>query len=208
MTDRFTQGIDWLGHASFRLRGSVIIYIDPWKLAGEPHDADIVLITHSHYDHLSAEDIAKVSRPGTVIVGARSIAGDLPPGETVLLAPGEKTEVGGVEIEAVRAYNTNKKFHPKENDWVGYIINLDGLFIYHCGDTDVIDEMNTVNCDVALLTVSGTYVMTADEAVEAARRIGPKVAIPMHWGDIVGGRQDAERFAASAPCLVEIKGAV
>jgi L-ascorbate metabolism protein UlaG (beta-lactamase superfamily) len=126
----------------------------------------------------------------------------------VWIASGESTEAAGVQIGAVRAYNTNKEFHPRENDWLGFIVTLDGLRIYHSGDTDRIDEMRGLACDVALLPVSGTYVMNAEEAVEATRDIGPKVAVPMHWGDIVGGRADAEHFKASSACPVVLLDAV
>ncbi|MBD3166344.1 MBL fold metallo-hydrolase [bacterium] len=200
--ERLIGGVDWLGHASFRLRGEKTVYIDPWKLRNAPRDGDLILITHTHYDHYSSEDIEKAVSEGAAVVAPAACRDKVTEPNTVFLAPGESADVAGLKVDAVRAYNTNKEFHPRDNDWLGYIVTLDGVRIYHSGDTDVIDEMRGLACDVALLTVSGTYVMTADEAVEAAGRIGPKVAIPMHWGDIVGGRADAEHFKVAAPCPV------
>ncbi len=205
MPEDLTSKIDWLGHASFRVRGTRIIYIDPWKIQGAPHDGDLVLVTHSHYDHLSMEDIAKVIKTGGTLVAPRSDEDKITWDPLVLLAPDEKTSLLDVGIEAVPAYNTNKDFHPVSQGWVGYVIEIDGLRLYHSGDTDIIDEMHSICCDVALLPVSGTYVMTASEAVEAACRIGPKVVIPMHWGEIVGVKADAELLASRCACPVEIR---
>lgn len=207
MMDSVKQ-IDWLGHASFRLRGEKTVYIDPWKLQSEPHDADLVLVTHSHYDHLSAEDIAKVSHEETIVVGPASDKEELAGLKAELMQPGDRNTFAGINLQAVRAYNIDKKFHPREKDWLGYVIDFEGVRVYHTGDTDLIDEMNGLACDIALLPVSGTYVMTADEAVDAARRTGAKLAVPMHWGDIVGGRDDAEKLLKSAPCQVVIKDIV
>ncbi|MBZ0265279.1 MBL fold metallo-hydrolase [bacterium] len=205
MPERLAEMIDWFGHASFRFRGSKTVYVDPWKIDKESHDADIILITHEHYDHYSPDDIKKVAGDTTIVVFPESMRDKVDFINAVFLARGERQTVDGVDVEVVAAFNTNKDYHPDSKDWVGYIVNLDGIRIYHSGDTDNIDEMNSISCDVALLPVSGTYVMTAVEAIEAARRIGPRLAIPMHWGDIVGGREDAEEFARGAPCPVVIK---
>ena len=200
-----TEKIDWLGHASFRLRGSKQIYIDPWKVEGAPHDGDLILVTHSHYDHLNTEDIARVSKPGAIVIAPNSAAEKLNHPGAKLVNPGDTLIIEGITIEAVPAYNTNKDFHPRSQDWVGYIVELDGLRIYHTGDSDLIDEMRDVNCHVALVPVSGTYVLTAAEAVEAVRLIEPEIAIPMHWGDIVGSEVDAAYFRDHASCKVVIK---
>ena len=188
-------GLTWLGHSSFKIarKNSPVIYIDPWKIVGEPHDADAILITHPHFDHFSVPDIQKVAKPTTVIVGPedclKNLSGDLRP-----VKPGDQVELEAVTIEAVPAYNTNKAFHPKQNKWVGYIVDIGGTRIYHAGDTDVIPEMQGIQADVVLLPVSGTYVMTAEEAATAVGIINPKVAIPMHYGTIVGSQNDARRF--------------
>lgn len=205
MFEELTNPIDWLGHASFRLRGSKVVYIDPWKIDGEPHDGDLILITHHHYDHLSPEDIKRASKPDALLV-MPEIAADkygLPVGG--IIAAGGSFEHEGVKVEAVKAYNTNKKFHPLSDGGLGYIVELDGVRIYHAGDTDTIDEMEQVDCDVALLPVGGTYTMTAEEAVVAVRKINPRVVVPMHWGDIVGERSDADYIRDNVPCEVVIK---
>ncbi len=189
--------IRWLGHATFRIEGSqTTVYIDPWKLA-DPKPADVICITHSHFDHLSEEDVQKIRKPSTVIIGppdCKASFGDA----FKSIAPGQSVEVGDVKVEAVPAYNTDKEFHPKKNAWVGYIITIDGVRVYHAGDSDVIPEMSKVCADVALLPVGGTYTMTAAQAGEATSKINPRVAVPMHWGDIVGSEKDSKAFASSA----------
>ncbi|MFH1408779.1 MAG: MBL fold metallo-hydrolase [Nanoarchaeota archaeon] len=192
------EGVElhWLGHAGFRIRSRKIIYIDPFQIEEGP-PADIILITHQHYDHCSIEDLKKISTPETLIFApadCQSKLSDVLAKNITVLEPGQKLQVNGMIIETVKAYNTDKGFHPEENGWLGYILTLNGKRIYHAGDTDLIDEMGHIHVDVALLPVSGTYVMTAEEAAEAVKRIKPKASIPMHWGAIVGSREDAERF--------------
>ena len=204
------QDIEWLGHAGFRLRVSgKTIYIDPYR-APRGRQADVILITHDHFDHFSLEDIEQLSGEGTRIIGPATVTERLK-GAVVKIAPGETVELAGIDVTAVAAYNTNKldsdgkPFHPKEAGWIGYVIRGGGQKIYHSGDTDVIPEMDQAGgADVALLPVSGTYVMTAAEAAEAARRIDPRLAIPMHWGTIIGSLEDAERFAELADVEVRI----
>jgi L-ascorbate metabolism protein UlaG (beta-lactamase superfamily) len=192
-----------LGHDTFRYDGPPIIYIDPWKLpAGSPAAdqpmADLILVTHDHFDHCSPEDVQQLSKPGTVVIADPASAAKLPGAR--ILRPGEEMAVGEVIVEAVPAYNVNKfrspgqPFHPKSAGYNGYIITIGGERLYHAGDTDHIPEMAGYRCDVALLPVSGTYVMTADEAAAAAADIKPRVAVPMHYGDIVGGAADVQRF--------------
>ena len=204
------EGIHWLGHDSFRLDGSSTVYIDPWKLGEDAPPADIVLVTHDHHDHLSAGDIAKVATPATTVVGPSSVIAQLEGLKTITVSPGDTITVGSVSVTAVPAYNVDKfrapgeVFHPRAAVHVGYIVELDGRRIYHSGDTDAIPEMREVRCDVALLPVSGTYVMTADEALEAVGMIEAAVVVPMHYGDIVGSAADAARLKASSPIPVEI----
>jgi len=183
------DNITWLGHASFMLKGERIVYIDPFRIR-PMEKADIILITHGHYDHCSPEDVKRISKADTIVIGPPDCAC-----ATKHLSPGEKLSIGTIVVEAVPAYNLNKDFHPKFNKWVGYIITIEGKRIYHAGDTDFIPEMrNLKDIDIALLPVGGTYTMTAEEAADAANSFMPKIAVPMHYGKIVGGMNDAERF--------------
>lgn len=192
---KLIANIHWLGHDGFRIEeGGKTIYTDPFNLKGKLPPADIILITHEHYDHCSPEDVRKIQNKNTVIVTIPLAAGKLS-GNIKLVKPGDTVEIEGIKIEAVPAYNINKPFHPRSGNRVGFIITAGGKRIYQAGDTDLIPEMDQIKCDVALLPVSGTYVMTAEESAAAAAKIKPVVAIPMHWGAIdVGTLQDAERF--------------
>lgn len=203
------HGIHWLGHDSFRIEGSgMVIYIDPWKVPDGP-PADLILITHDHDDHCSPADVARIRTPKTVVMTVAAAAARLP-GTVRVVREGERREVNGVTVEIVPAYNIDKfrkpgvVYHPREAGLVGYVLTVDERRIYHAGDTDLIPEMADIACDIALLPVSGTYVMTAAEAVEAARVIGPKLAIPMHYGRIVGSEADARHFEAGCPVPVKI----
>jgi len=197
------DNIHWLGHDTFKIEGEKVIFTDPFQL-NKKDIADIILITHDHRDHCSPEDIKKVQGPDTIIV-ATSDCKDKLSGDVRIIKPGDRITVGGVEIEVVPAYNINKQFHLKESEWVGYIFTMNGQRIYLAGDTDHIPEMKTFDVDIALLPVSGTYVMTAEEAVRAALDIKPKIAIPMHYNSIVGTEEDAERFAKGLKGKVEVR---
>ena len=188
------ETLQWLGHVSFRIDGPPVVYIDPFRIGKGLPAADLLLITHEHSDHLSPDDIAKVCHPTTKIIGPDEVAARLPDVEPI--AAGELKTFSGVHVRAVPAYHVNKQFHPKATGKLGYLITIGGVTYYHAGDTDLIPEMAGLAPDVALLPVSGTYVMTADEAADAARRIRPRVAVPMHYGSIIGSAADAQRFAA------------
>jgi len=193
MPEKMIDKIHWLGHDSFYVQGSKVVYFDPWEVSGSPK-ADLVLVSHDHYDHCSPEDVAKISKPETVIVTEPDSAKKLK-GNVKSMKPGQSLEVSGVKIKAVPSYNVDKQFHPKANNWLGFIVELDGVKIYHAGDTDFIPEMKGLDVDIALIPVSGTYVMNADQAVQAARAIKPKIAVPMHYDKIVGSEADAKKFA-------------
>jgi len=204
--------ISWLGHDSFKITDAKTIYIDPYQIKASG-EADILLITHEHFDHCSLGAIKKIVSSKTTIVTTalvkRQLSG-IKVKEIRAAKPHEKILVDDVSIETVPAHNVNKfrspgePFHSKQEEMLGFILTIDGVRIYHAGDSDLIPEMEGLNVDVACLPVSGTYVMTAEEAAEAARRIRPKVAIPMHYGSIVGTERDAERFKKLATCEVQI----
>lgn len=195
--------LTWLGHASFRITSDTRVYIDPWKIDGEPHDGDLVIVSHGHYDHCSPEDVRKVAKPTADILAPADAAAALGRGTSAEF--GTKVTMGGAIVETVRAYNPEKTFHPRRSNWFGVVLTVDGARIYYAGDTDVVPEMGDLrDIDVALLPVGGTYTMDPAEAARACRMIQPAVAIPYHWGDIVGDETDARTFADKAPCEVRI----
>jgi L-ascorbate metabolism protein UlaG (beta-lactamase superfamily) len=202
MIKAFAEKITWLGHDGFRIDAEKTIYVDPYQIDGGPV-ADLILITHEHFDHCSPEDIAKIQGPETVIITEKDSAKKLT-GDVRIMKPGETLDIGDVKIEAVPSYNTDKDFHPKKNGWLGFIVEIGGVKVYHAGDADFIPEMKDFEVDIALLPVSGTYVMTADQAVKAALAINPKLAIPMHYGAIVGDEQDALNFKKELEGKVEV----
>jgi L-ascorbate metabolism protein UlaG (beta-lactamase superfamily) len=213
LTRMLVDSLEWLGHSGFRITAAgTTIYIDPYRVSGGPK-ADVILVTHGHYDHFSPQDVERLSHEGTCLVAPPAVA-ERGTGLVNSITPGQELElesVPGIEVTGVAAYNTSKRdregrlFHPREAGWVGFDLNVRGERLYHSGDTDVIPEMDSVvGVDVALLPVSGVYVMTAGEAAEAARRIQPRVAVPMHWGELIGTREDAEDFAARAPVEVRM----
>jgi L-ascorbate metabolism protein UlaG (beta-lactamase superfamily) len=192
-----------LGHDSFRIDGEVTIYIDPWKLAAGSPPADLILITHEHSDHFSPEDIDLIRTPQTELVAIAAVAARLS-GQVHTVKPGDRLTVRGVAIEALPAYNLTKKFHPREKGHVGYVLTVGGQRIYHAGDTDAIPEMGDLQPDIAMIPVSGTYVMDVDDALEAVKLLKPGLAIPMHYGAIVGSEADALRFQQISPVPVRI----
>lgn len=203
------ENVEVLKHNSIRIKKSKTIYIDPFKIDTKYADADIVFCTHSHYDHFSLEDILLVARIDTYFVVTEDIKSSLqmigiPEEQIITVKPNEIHNVNEVEIFTISAYNENKKFHPKKNEWVGYVINLDGIKYYIAGDTDNIEEAKKVECDVAFLPIGGTYTMDYKEAAELANTIKANVIIPTHYGCIVGEKEDAEKFKELVEKQVEI----
>ena len=192
------ENIQVLYHSSIRINKEKVIYIDPFKIDKIYHDADIIFITHSHYDHYSEEDIKKIIKEDTKIIVTNdlqeSVSNLINKENIIAVKPNEKYCIEGISFETIPAYNINKQFHPKQNNWVGYVIELNGIIYYIAGDTDITDENKTVKCDVAFVPVGGTYTMTAKEAASLVNIIKPKIAVPIHYGSVVGTKQDAIDF--------------
>ena len=200
--NEMSVNIQWLGHASFKIwTEESVVYIDPWKLKDMEGKADVVLVSHGHFDHYSAEDVKKVCGEETKIISSTDVIEQEKRGQ--VLGPGETIEAGELKVTGVAAYNQKKQFHPKEKRWLGFVVEVESVKIYYAGDTDLTEEMKELEgIDVALLPVGGTYTMDAKAAAEAVKAMKPKAAVPYHWGDIVGGESDAKEFSDSADCEV------
>jgi L-ascorbate metabolism protein UlaG (beta-lactamase superfamily) len=197
--------IKWLGHSGFLIKNSQIIYIDPYNIKNGLEKADLILITHSHYDHCSIADIQKIIKEGTKIILPADAQSKVTrfniPIEIEIIEVGQEISFNGIKVSAFPAYNIDKPFHPKEEGWIGYILKIDNISIYHAGDTDIIPEMQKLTGYkqsgkkfIALLPIGGRFTMNAEEAVEAVKIIKPSLAIPMHYGSIVGNEEDAKEF--------------
>lgn len=197
--------IKWLGHAGFLIKNGLTIYIDPYNISEEvaKEKADVILITHSHYDHCSIEDLNKIVQEGTKIICPADCQSKITKFETPvkiqLVEEGQEVDLGMIKISAIPAYNIDKDFHTKDSHWLGYLMKINGLLVYHAGDTDKIPEMQKLtgfqaNDFLALLPVGGRFTMDTEEAAEAAALIKPTLAIPMHYGSIVGTEDDAKEF--------------
>lgn len=197
--------IKWLGHAGFLIKNSRTIYIDPYNIKETDEKADIILLTHSHYDHCSVADIEKIIQNGTKIVATADCQSKITrfeiPIEMEIVEPGQEVDLGNIKISVLPAYNIDKHFHPKDEGWVGYLIKMNNVLIYHAGDTDVIPEMQKLTGHhqsnkefIALLPIGGRFTMSVEEAIEAAKMIQPTFVVPMHYGSIIGNKSDAEEF--------------
>ena len=193
------ENIDVLCHSSIRMNKEKIIYIDPFKIDKNYKDADLIFITHDHYDHYSEDDIDKVKKDETVFIVPEELLTKLlvrgyNKNNIITVEPNMQYMVEGIKFETIPAYNMNKQFHPKENEWVGYVIEIKGIRYYIAGDTDITEENKKVKCDVAFIPVGGTYTTDFKEAAQLVNEIKPKIAVPTHYGSVVGTKQDATDF--------------
>lgn len=206
-----TDNIEVFTQSSIRITDRAgTIYCDPFRLHGTPKDADYILITHDHYDHFSPEDIEKAATAHTVLVvpenmkgQAKDVAGLV--GSVVTVRPGQSYQVGELSFETVTAYNNTKRFHPKSAGWVGYLLLLDGQRVYVAGDTDAIRENRSLSCDVAMIPIGGTYTMDVREAADLINAMRPSVAIPIHYGSIVGSKGDAQAFRKLVDDAIDVR---
>ena len=190
-------------HSSIRIPGSKIIYFDPYKIDEEYNDADLIFITHEHYDHYSKEDIKKVFKDDSTIVAPISMQNKIEFKNVYFVEPNKEYNLKDISFSTVRAYNVNKKFHPKENDWLGYIVNIEGTSYYVAGDTDINEDNSIVKCDIAFLPCGGTYTMDYKEAAKLANTIKPKIAIPTHYGVVAGSKEDGSKFVELLDAEIE-----
>ena len=194
------ERIDVIAHSGIRIGGETIIYIDPVKFTGAPHDADLILFTHPHFDHFSPRDVKKLMKDSTVIAAPKSMAPMIRMmlrKKPVSLLPGQRTELAGIPVSTVAAYNKAKPMHLKAMKWLGYILTIGDTAVYVSGDTDLTDECRSVTCDIALLPVGGFYTMDPVQAAALANTIQPHTVIPLHYGRLLGGEDAAERFRST-----------
>ena len=193
------EGVKINCHSSIKIQKDKTIYIDPFRIKEVPHDADYIFITHSHYDHFSTQDILKVAKIDTIFVSTEDTKSSLelmgiPEEQIIIVEPNNKYEIKDIKVETVPSYNENKKYHPKQNNWVGYIIELNGIKYYIAGDTDNIKEIQNIKCDIAFLPIGGEFTMNAKEAADLANNINSKIIVPAHYAELVGTKEDLDEF--------------
>lgn len=193
------EDIEVLYHSSIRINKGKLIYIDPYHIEKNYNDADMIFITHDHYDHYSEEDIDKIRKNNTIFIVPENLLNKLikkgiNDENIITLDPGDAENIDGIKVEAIHSYNIDKPFHPKENNWLGYVIEIDGVRYYIAGDTDITEENKNIKCDVAFVPVGGKYTMNFSEAAQLINIIKPKIAVPIHYGSVVGTNQDATDF--------------
>lgn len=203
------DNIQVLAHSAVRIAGEKTLYFDPYLIEESFNDADMIFLTHDHYDHFSPEDFAKVTREDTPVVAPEAIVGHLLDegigrDRIIAVKPGDNLQVEGIPVEVVPSYNTNKKFHPQANEWVGYVVTVDGTRCYIAGDTDINPDVLQVECDIAMVPVGGTYTTTAEEAAQLINRIRPAYAVPTHFGAVTGTKEDGKEFARFVDSEIQV----
>jgi len=202
MTD-FLDGVTWFRHSSIRIRrGGVEIHVDPWGVS-ERGEADYVLLTHPHYDNFSEEDIARVRGSDTIVVAPASMRKQLDVVDH-LLRPGDLIQLDRIDILAVPAYNLERKFHPPDSGWLGYVFSLDNVTYFHAGHTDPLESMAGIRCDVAFIPCCSDYTMGPEDAARVGEKCGASVLVPLHWEENANGQEDVEKIAPLFPGRVEI----
>ena len=195
--------LKWIEHAGFLFNvGGKNVYVDPYKINGEWPKADVIFVTHTHFDHFSEPDIKKIAAAGTKFVAPKETAGKIQGRDVLAVEPGKRYSIDGIGFETAPAYNISKEFHPKANGWVGYVIDADGKRVYQAGDTDHVPEMKALDVDLALLPIGGHYTMDIEEAIAATKSISAKAYAPMHYRALLGkegAKKAEERFASSVP---------
>ena len=193
--EEIIKNIKFLGHATVKLKiAEKIIFVDPWKIKDTEEKADIILVTHPHFDHYSEEDIKKIAKDTTVLISCKDVVSQTSLKNKRQIQPFEETKIDDITIQGFPAYNVNKSFHPKSNNWLGFVIRHNDVSIYIAGDSDVIEEAKQLKVNIMILPVGGTYTMTDKEAAELVNLTKPDYAIPIHYGDIVGSIQNAQNF--------------
>ena len=193
------EGIKINCHSSIKIAKDKIVYIDPFRINEVPHDADYIFITHSHYDHFSTQDILKVAKIDTIFISTEDTKSSLelmgiPEDQIVIVEPNNNYELKDIKFETLPSYNENKKYHPKENNWVGYIIELNEIKYYIAGDTDNINEIQNIKCNIAFLPIGGEFTMNSQEAAELANKIECNIVVPTHYAELVGTKKDLDEF--------------
>jgi len=204
------SGIEVLCHSSIRINKHLVMYIDPYKIKAELHDADIIFCTHTHTDHFSEEDILKVKNDNTIFVGTEDCTIKVmklgfDQSKIRIVEPNNKYNILGIDFETIPAYNLESQYHLKDNNWVGYNLEINDVHYYIAGDTDLTPETKAVTCDVAFVPIGGRYTMNAKEAASLINTIEPQIAIPIHYGDIIGTRDDANLFKKLVNEEIEVK---
>jgi L-ascorbate metabolism protein UlaG (beta-lactamase superfamily) len=198
LPEKIIKNIQFLGHASLKIKlAGKTIFVDPWKIKEEKDKADIILVTHPHYDHYSEIDIKKIAKETTILLSCKEVVSQTSVKNKRVLLPFEEAKIDDITIQGFPAYNINKPFHPKSNNWLGFIIKHKDVSIYIAGDSDVTEEAKQLKVNIMILPVGGTYTMTDKEAAELVNLTKPDLAIPIHYGEIVGSKQNAENFAKS-----------